>query len=77
MPDTNLGLEVTRILDQLNEALTSGDIEAAVNLFQDDCYWRDLVTFTWNIKTMECKDDIRDMLASQLTAIKPSQWQIA
>ncbi len=43
-------------------ALASGDIERALALFQSDCYWRDLVTFTWNIKTMEGKDNIRDML---------------
>ena len=32
-------------------ALERGDVDAAVALFDDDCYWRDLVSFTWNIKT--------------------------
>ena len=48
-----------------------------LNLFQDDCYWRDLVAFTWNIKTVEGKDQVRDMLTSQLGAIGPSNWTLA
>ena len=69
--------QVTAVLSRLDEALAKGDIDAAVALFQDDCYWRDLVTFTWNIKTMEGKDAIRDMLKAQLGAVKPSGWALA
>lgn len=77
MLDTTVSLEVTKLLDQLNDALTSGDVNSATDLFLDDSYWRDLVTFTWNIKTLEGKDEIRSMLNSQLASIKPSDWQIA
>ena len=77
MLDTTVSLEVTKLLDQLNNALSSGDVNAATDLFLDDCYWRDLVTFTWNIKTLEGKDEIRNMLNSQLASVKPSDWQIA
>ncbi len=69
--------QVAAVLSRLDEALTSGDIEAAVALFQDDCYWRDLVTFTWNIRTLEGKDAIRDMLKAQLQSVKPSDWMLA
>ena len=58
--------QVNSVLSRLDDALTKGDIEAAAALFSDDCYWRDLVTFTWNIRTMEGKDAIRDMLKAQL-----------
>ena len=58
-------------------ALSAGDIDKAVGCFQEDCYWRDLVTFTWNIKTMEGKDQIRQMLKARLTDTKPSNWKIA
>jgi putative flavoprotein involved in K+ transport len=69
--------QVNSVLSRLDEALTKGDIEAAVALFQDDCYWRDLVTFTWNICTMEGKDAIRDMLKAQLQSVTPSGWAMA
>jgi putative flavoprotein involved in K+ transport len=32
--------------DALDKALSAGEAERAVDLFQADCYWRDLVTFT-------------------------------
>jgi putative flavoprotein involved in K+ transport len=69
--------KVTDLLDALDKALSAGDVERAVDLFQTDCYWRDLVTFTWNIKTMEGKDQVRDMLNAQLAKIRPSNWKIA
>ncbi|WP_431015996.1 NAD(P)-binding domain-containing protein [Bradyrhizobium pachyrhizi] len=69
--------KITALLDEFNAALSSGDIERAIALFQTDCYWRDLVTFTWNIKTMEDKDQIRDMLKARLADSKPSGWRIA
>ncbi|TIN68767.1 MAG: nuclear transport factor 2 family protein, partial [Mesorhizobium sp.] len=54
--------KLSDLLDQFGAALAANDIEKAVDCFQEDCYWRDLVTFTWNIKTMEGRDQVRDML---------------
>ena len=58
--------KLSDLLDRFGAALAAGDIDKAVACFQEDCYWRDLVTFTWNIKTMEGRDQVRDMLTSQL-----------
>jgi putative flavoprotein involved in K+ transport len=69
--------KLSEFLDRFGNALASGDIEAAASLFQNECYWRDLVTFTWNIRTLEGKDEIRDMLTSQLDVTKPFGWAIA
>jgi putative flavoprotein involved in K+ transport len=65
------------LLDRFGGALASGDIDAAVACFEDDCHWRDLVSFTWNIKTMEGRDQIRAMLESQLALTGPSGWKLA
>ncbi len=67
--------KVDTILAKLGRALESGDVDAAVNLFQEDCYWRDLVTFTWNLKTLEGRDQVRDMLKAQLPAIRPAHFR--
>ncbi|MGB8623792.1 MAG: NAD(P)/FAD-dependent oxidoreductase [Paracoccaceae bacterium] len=77
MLDTTTVDQVTELLSTFDDALSGGDTDRAVSLFQDDCYWRDLVTFTWNLRTMEGKDDVRDMLESQLSDIKPANWRIA
>ena len=77
MLDKTSNSEVNSVLSRWDDALTKGDTEAAVALFQDECYWRDLVTFTWNIRTMEGKNAIRDMLKTQLGALNPSNWMPA
>src|SRR5215468_10789573 len=68
---------VTDLLDTFGRALSAGDIDRAVSLFQEVCFWRDLVAFTWNIRTMEGRDQVRAMLASQLALTKPSSWALA
>ena len=65
------------LLDTFGAALESGRIDDAVSLFAEDCYWRDLVAFTWNLKTVEGRDQVRDMLQAQLAAAKPSNWRVA
>ncbi|WP_299556030.1 NAD(P)/FAD-dependent oxidoreductase [uncultured Tateyamaria sp.] len=77
MLDTTHNDLVEATLTGFGDALAQGNVDEAVSMFQADCYWRDLVSFTWNIRTMEGHDDIRDMLTSQLGKTKPSGWQIA
>ena len=76
MLDTTPEATAANVLNRLSDALEAGDIDKAVDQFGDTCYWRDLVSFTWNIKTLESKDQIRDMLESQLESVKPSNWEI-
>ena len=76
MLDVTLNGEVSKVLDSFEQALTANDIDAVVEHFVDECYWRDLVSFTWNIKTMESKEDIRGMLQAQLSSVSPSDWSI-
>lgn len=40
-------------------------------------YWRDLVAFTWNVKTMEGRDEITAMLDVNLPRAHPDQWRLA
>ena len=65
------------VLEQLEGALRDGDAAAAASLFQPDGFWRDLVLFTWNIKTMEGRAQIAAMLEAQLAAIKPVSLRVA
>ena len=77
MLDTTSNAQVQVFLDKFETALTAGDIDAAVAMFAPECYWRDLVAFTWNIKTMEGRDQVREMLSSSLARAKPRNWKIA
>ncbi len=74
MLDGSPNTKIDAVLAKLGRALEQGDIEAAVNLFQADCHWRDLVTFTWNLKTLEGREQIRDMLQAQLSSVRPENF---
>ena len=77
MLDTTPNARVTAFLGKFDAALAAGDIDAAVAMFAAESYWRDLVAFTWNIKTMEGRDQVRDMLAHCLKRVKPRDWRVA
>jgi putative flavoprotein involved in K+ transport len=68
---------VAAFLSKFEQALSAGDLDRASALFGDDGHWRDLVAFTWNIKSMEGRAAIRDMLAACLKRVKPSGWRVA
>ena len=68
--------QATRWLDDFGRALARGDIDATLALFDPDCYWRDLVAFTWNIRTQEGPAAIRAMLQARLADSKPSNFAI-
>jgi putative flavoprotein involved in K+ transport len=67
--------EIEQWLSRFDEALTAGDSAAAAELFADDSFWRDLVSFTWNIKTVEGRAGVRDMLDHTLERTRPRNWR--
>ena len=63
-------------LSSLEQCLKSDAPASAAELFAEDCFWRDLVSFTWNIKTMEGKDQIQKMISATAPHIYPSHWKL-
>ena len=63
-------LTATDWLGSLSDAVASGDVDRVTGLFGDECYWRDLVSMTWNIHTSEGRDEIGAMLAG----VDPAAW---
>ena len=63
-------------LAQFGQALSGRDMDSLKALFAEDCYWRDLVSFTWNIKTMEGRDDIAAMAEATLDNVNPTDWAV-
>jgi putative flavoprotein involved in K+ transport len=63
-------------LSSLGEALARRDLDAALNLFGAECYWRDLAAFTWNLNTCEGRDAVRAMLEATLAATVPAAWAL-
>jgi putative flavoprotein involved in K+ transport len=63
-------------LSAFGSALASRDIGKAAALFGDECFWRDLAAFTWNVKTLEGREAIAAMLEAQLHAVDPTSWRV-
>src|SRR6185503_17070029 len=71
----SVAAEVDQWLTSFGEALAAGDAAAAAEHFAEDGFWRDLVAFTWNIKTVEGRDGVRDLLEHTLDRVQPSGWR--
>ena len=63
-------------LTDFGAALAHQDIAAAVRQFEPDGYWRDLIAFTWNIRTQEGQDAIRTMLDARLADVQPTAFTL-
>ncbi|MGQ2996543.1 MULTISPECIES: NAD(P)/FAD-dependent oxidoreductase [unclassified Variovorax] len=63
-------------LADFGAALARNDVEATVALFEAEGFWRDLVAFTWNIRTQEGAGAIRAMLAARLADTQPSNFAL-
>lgn len=74
--DTAVTAAARAWLDRFATALSKQDIDAAIGLFEADAYWRDLVSFTWNICTQEGPEAIRKMLETTLGNVKPAQFEL-
>ncbi len=62
-------------LADFETALAVRDIERVTGMFAVDSFWRDLVSFTWNLKTLEGRDQIADMLGARLIETDPSGFR--
>jgi putative flavoprotein involved in K+ transport len=77
MPETAVEPVATQVdqwLARFEEALAAGDSAAASELFADDSFWRDLIAFTWNLKTVEGPAGVKEMLDATLGSIRPRGW---
>ena len=63
-------------LTAFQEALTARDADAAAALFADESYWRDIVSFTWNITTVEGAAGVADLLRATLDDVDPVGFRI-
>ncbi|WP_462380551.1 NAD(P)/FAD-dependent oxidoreductase [Pseudomonas sp. Marseille-QA0892] len=68
--------ELARWVETLGQRLAERDLDGTLELFAEECYWRDLVLFSWNLVTLEGKPVIRDMLEARLEATRPEQWRL-
>lgn len=63
-------------LARFERALRERDVEAAAGLFAQDGFWRDQVAFTWNLKTVEGREGVTDLLKGCLESTDPRGFRL-
>jgi putative flavoprotein involved in K+ transport len=76
-PDDTPAGRVQAWLARFQSALTARDVDRVVELFAPTCFWRDLVSFTWNITTAEGQDEVRALLTETLDRTDPTGFRVA
>ena len=59
-------------LASFEEALRARDVRRAAGHFATESFWRDLISFTWNITTVENPEGVADLLGETLERVDPS-----
>jgi putative flavoprotein involved in K+ transport len=67
---------VTTWLADFSAALAANDPAGAAALFTEDCFWRDLISFSWNFRTFEGRAEITAMLEATLSRVRPDGWTV-
>ncbi|MXP22638.1 SidA/IucD/PvdA family monooxygenase [Gordonia sp. HNM0687] len=62
-------------LADFEAALAARDVSRTTGLFATDSFWRDLVSFTWNLTTVEGREQIGDMLQARLDDTAPHTFR--
>lgn len=75
-PNHKPTLDAVAWVEKLAAALSSDTPTQAAQLFEKEGYWRDLVAFTWNIKTLAGRSAISEMIAATMATAAPSNWRV-
>jgi len=73
----SLPLIVENWFAQFERAVADDSETLLSELFQADCYWRDVLALTWRIKTVEGREAVLSELKSNWRRARPSGFKIA
>ena len=68
--------EAQRWLENFEAALSAQDAAVAAGLFLDDGFWRDVLAFTWTIRTMAGRPAIETALRETLAHAQARNFHI-
>src|SRR5580692_4418769 len=64
-------------LGDFETTLASGEVAPIAALFAEDCHWRDILAFTWNLRTISGAGAIAEHMASTLAQTAPRGFMLA
>ena len=77
LTDTSVKAAAETWLNNFEEALTSGNTGRIAALFANECHWRDILAFTWNLHTTSGAASIAHRMAPTLTCMAPHGLALA
>ena len=72
---TTASTRVDRWLSEFSHGLATGHVDGAFSR-EKQCFWRDMVAFTWSIRTCEGVADISAALKATAPAAAPHEWRV-
>lgn len=63
-------------LTAFGDKVSKNDIDGILSLLTDDSWWRDLLAMTWDFRSFQGTDRIRQFLADRLAGSKLSNFQL-
>jgi hypothetical protein len=63
-------------MEKFNTFLETGDVSKFSSHFHEDCYWRDMLTLTWDFRTIHAVPKVTEFLTSHLLRSKLGNCQI-
>jgi len=64
-------------LDAFGAAIASGEVARIAALFAEDCHWRDILAFTWDLRTVSGATTVADRLVPTLASMAPHGLALA
>jgi putative flavoprotein involved in K+ transport len=74
--DDTLSRAVTRWLAEFEKALAASDGATLATLFRPDAHWRDLLAFTWQVKTVSGAQNVLDALKTHAAGAGATGFEI-
>jgi cation diffusion facilitator CzcD-associated flavoprotein CzcO len=64
-------------IDDFGAALAAGDAGRIARLFADDCHWRDILAFNWDLRTTSTAAAVADRIVAALASATPHAVALA
>ena len=77
LTDTLTTAAVETWLDGLGAALASGEAAQIAALFADECHWRDIIAFTWDLRSASGANSIAERMAAAQTSVAAYGFALA
>lgn len=68
--EVNADQVASQFLQTFEKNVSSGNVDGVLSLLTDDCWWRDLLPMTWDLRTFQGTDSIRQFLKDRLAQSK-------